>query len=152
MALVNLFGPIDRVLADPVLGGEVQVIEVILFVLVLLNLVTRAIAARRHRRQAEEGAEAVRRWPVHELLNVVLVIGTFYYTSLHQQAGIVLSMLVVGLFITDFFEFEARKVEARREIGLDRPKGAIAASVLVLMYISYQVLFFLIETPLANVV
>jgi hypothetical protein len=152
MPLVNLFGPLDRVLAAEVAAGEVQVIEVGLLVLILLNLLTRRVAYRRHRRQAEEGAEAVSRWPVHELTNLVLVLGSLYYTTLHQHAGIVMSTLVLGLFITDFFEFEARKVEARREIPLEQPKGALFASLLVLFYAGYQVLFFLIKSPLGSVV
>ena len=152
MPLVNLFGPLDRVLGGVVAAGEVEVIEVALLALILLNFLTRRIAYRRNKRQAEDGAEAVSRWSVHELTNLALVLGAFYYTSLHQHAGIVMSTLVVGLFITDFFEFESRKVEARREIPLEQPKGALFASLLVLLYAGYHVFFFLIQAPLGSVV
>jgi len=53
----------------------------------------------------------------------------------------VMSVLVVGMVITDFFEFESRKVEARRDLPLDRPKAAIGAWVLALLYVLFQVAF-----------
>jgi len=56
----------------------------------------------------------------------------------------VLSVLVVGMVIADLFEFEARRVEARREIAIDRPKGSIVASLFVLAYVAYISLFFLV--------
>jgi len=135
---VTLFGPLDTVL-----GGQ---IEYVLLALAVVNIGTRAFQHRRNVQQAAEGgAEAVSRHPVHVLSNVALVLATFYYTTLHQHGGLVASALVVGLFITDFFEFEARKVEARRGIDLERPKGAIAASLLALTYVAYQALFFVVE-------
>jgi hypothetical protein len=42
-------------------------------------------------------------------------------------------------------------VEARRQIEVERPKGAIAASMLALLYIAYQTLFFVIA-PVWNAV
>lgn len=150
MVAVNLFGPIDGVLGAE-LVESVLAIEALLFVLVLLNLLTRRLAHSRHRRQADDGPEAVSRWPVHEGTNVALVIGSFYYLSLAHHAGIVLSVLVIGLFLTDFFEFEARKVEARREIPLEQPKGAIVASLLVFAYAGYQTLFVFVEPIWASV-
>ncbi|WP_136716072.1 DUF7313 family protein [Halorientalis salina] len=134
---VTLFGPLDTVL-----GGQ---IEYVLLALAVVNIGTRAFQHRKNVQQAQDGADAVSRHPVHVLSNVALVLATLYYTTLHQHGGLVASALIVGLFITDFFEFEARKVEARRGIDLERPKGAIAASVLVLMYVSYQALFFVIK-------
>lgn len=153
MVEVNLFGPVDSLLgAELGIGEEVLVIEAVILLLIVVNLGTRVVAFRRHKTQAEEGADAVRRHPVHEATNVALVLATLYYTTLNHHAGVVMSMLVLGLFLTDFFEFEARKVEARREIPLERPKGAIAASTVVLFYAAYQVLFFLIKGPLSSVV
>ena len=135
---VTFFGPLDTVL-----GGQM---EFILLALAVVNLVTRVVQHRSHVQQAEEeGAEAVSRHPAHVASNILLLLAAFYYTTLHQHSGIVTSALVVGVFLTDFFEFEARKVEARRGIALERPKGAIAASVLALTYVSYLALFFLIE-------
>lgn len=135
---VTLFGPLDTVL-----GGQ---IAYVLLALAVVNIGTRMYQHRKHVKQAEEGgAEAVSRSPIHVASNLALVLASFYYLTLHHHAGIVTSALVVGLFLTDFFEFEARKVEARRGIPIERPKGAIAASILALMYVSYQTLFFLVE-------
>jgi len=137
MPPVALFGPLDAVLGDS--------IEFVLLGLVLANLLTRHFAHRAHvTAAAEGGAEAMSRFAPHVATNVLLVLGSFYYLTLHHHAGMVTSILVLGLFITDFFEFEARKVEARREVPIERPKGAIAASLLALTYVAYQSLFFLI--------
>ncbi|MFB6164928.1 MAG: hypothetical protein ABEJ31_07200 [Haloarculaceae archaeon] len=135
---VTLFGPLDRLLAGW-MGW-------VLLALVVLNMLTRSLAHRRHVSQAEAGGgEAVNRYAPHVAANVLLVLAAFYYLTLHHHAGIVVSVLVVGLFLTDFFEFEARKVEARRGVDLERPKGAIAASILVLLYVGYLSVFFIIK-------
>ena len=76
---------------------------------------------------------------------MVLVLGSFYYLTLHHHSGIVLSVLVVGTVLTDFFEFEARLVEARRDIPLEAPKGAIVGSLIVVAYAAYLALFFVVE-------
>jgi len=145
MVLVELLGPLDAAL-----GG---VMEFVLLALVLVNMVTRGLAHASCARAYESGgAEAIERYVPHEVSNVALVLAAFYYLTLHHHSGMVASMLVVGLFITDFFEFEARKVEARREIGLGRPKSAIAASVLVLLYVAYVSLFFVVEPVWSAVV
>lgn len=124
----------------------------ILLVLVLLNLVARAREYGQHRDQADEGgADALTRNTVRLATNVLLVVGAAYYATVSYEAGIVLSVLVIGMVISDLFEFEARKVEARREIPIERPNGAIAASVLVLLYVAYNSLFFLVA-PLWEVV
>ena len=67
--------------------------------------------------------------------------------TIAHHGGMVMSVLVLGAVITDFFEFESRKVEARRDLSLERPKGSLVAAVLVLMYASYQALFWVIEAP-----
>jgi hypothetical protein len=81
-----------------------------------------------------------------------LVLGAFYYTTVHHHAGMVLAMLALGVIITDFFEFEARKVEARSERTLERPKAALAASVLVLGYALFQSLFFIVEPIFSSII
>ncbi|WP_136686846.1 DUF7313 family protein [Halorhabdus amylolytica] len=145
MPPVSLFGPLDAVLGDS--------IEYVLLILVLVNLLTRVLAHRRHVKAAEEGgAEAMSRFLPHAASNALLVLAAFYYLTLHHHAGMVTSVLVLGLFITDFFEFEARKVEARRDVPIERPKGAIAASLLTLAYVAYQSLFFLIAPAWGAVV
>jgi len=149
---VNLFGPIDSLLGAGVGVADVLVIEAVLLVLVLANFLTRMRAHARHKSQASEGAEAISRFLPHEVTNVLLVLGSLYYLTLEAHAGMVMSVLVLAMFISDFFEFEARKVEARREIELDRPKGAIAAAMLVLAYAAYQALFFLIEGGVSAII
>jgi hypothetical protein len=142
---VTFFGPLDSLLAARM--------EYVLLALVVVNMATRIIAHRRHVSQAADGgADAITRFPLHAASNVVLVLASFYYLTLHHHAGIVVSTLVLGLFLTDFFEFEARKVEARRDISLERPKGAIAASMLTLVYVAYLSLFFVIEPIWSSVI
>jgi len=135
---VTFFGPLDTVLGP--------YMAYVVLVLAVVNIATRALAHRRHVEQAAEGgAEAISRHPIHVASNLLLVVAALYYTTLHAHSGVVASTLIVGLFLTDVFEFEARKVEARRGVDLERPKGSIAASVLVLMYAGYITLFFVIE-------
>jgi len=150
--IVRLFGPIDGVLGAEVGIGEVLVVEVLLLVLVVGNFVTRFLAHLRHRRQAEESPDAVSRFFPHEVANVTLIVVSLYYLTVDPHAGMVMSVLVLGLFIADFFEFEARKAEARRDVSLDRPKGALGAATLVFAYAAYQTLFFLIDGFVAAVV
>lgn len=142
---VNLFGPIDTILGAGVGVADVLVIEAVLLVLVLANFFTRMRAHAQHRSQASDGAEAVTRFLPHEVTNVLIVLGSLYYLTLEAHAGMVMSVLVLGMFLADFFEFEARKVEAREGRALDLPKGAITASVLVLAYAFYVSLFFVVK-------
>lgn len=130
---VNLFGPLDA------LQGQ---IEIVVLALVLVNMVTRVMAQRRYVDQYEDDGEAaISRWIPHELSNVVVVLASFYFLTVHHHGGLVTSILIVGMVITDFFEFESRKVEARRDLPLDKPKGAIGAWALALLYVVFQVLF-----------
>jgi len=148
MTEFELFGPVDSVLGSAI-TGEILVVEVVLLGLVLANMAARARAHHRHVSQVEgaradddtDPDEAMSRHPVHVLTNLLLVLGAFYYTTLAHHAGIVASVLVIGLVLTDVFEFESRKVEARRELDLDRPKAAVAGSVLALVYLVYVTLF-----------
>ena len=149
---VILFGPLDRIFGATAPGG-VLVIEYVLLVLVLANFGTRLLAHREHESQYEEGgAEAITRHPAHVASNMLLIVTAFFYMTIAHHGGMVMSVLVLGAVITDFFEFESRKVEARRDIPLERPKGAIVAVVLVAMYASYQALFWVIKGPWSAVV
>lgn len=132
-----LFGPLDTILAP--------VIEFLLLGLVVANMGTRLVAHRSHVQQAESGEESLSRYGPHEALNVVLVLASFYYLTLEFHSGMVLSVLVLGLVVTDFFEFEGRVVELRQDLDLERPKAALVGSMLVLLYAAYLSLFFLIE-------
>jgi len=142
MVAYELFGPIDAML-DSHITEEVLVIEVILLGLVVLNIAARAIAHRRHLSQAESGdADELSRHPFHVLTNVLLVLGAFYYLTVHHHAGLVFSTIAVFVLLTDIFEFESRKVEVRREIDVERPKAAIGTSLVALAYIGYVTFFY----------
>ena len=60
----------------------------------------------------------------------------------------ILMIPVIGVFITDFFEYESREVEARNDLEFERPKAGIAVSLLVLVYAAYYGLPFLYEPVL----
>ncbi|RRJ32823.1 DUF7313 family protein [Halocatena pleomorpha] len=141
----SLFGPIDTIIGPQ--------IEHVLFVLAVVNVIARAVGHRTVVRQAESGgAEAIKRHPVLLGTNLLLILGVFYYTTLEYHAGIVISTLVLGMALTDFFEFESRKVEARQELPIERPKGAIVASLLVVLYAGYLSVFFLIQPYWSQIV
>ncbi|MFC5970284.1 hypothetical protein ACFPYI_02980 [Halomarina salina] len=130
----SLFGVVDAVLRPYV--------ALLILVLVLVNMVARALEYRSIVSDARDGGiDSVSRSGLRVATNFLLVVLSFYYATVHFHAGTVLSILVVGMVITDLFEFESRLVEIRQEFSIDRPNAAIAASVLVLMYISYLTLF-----------
>ena len=139
---LSLFGPVDAFL-EPVIGF-------ILLGLALANVLVRGLAFRSHKQEAREGGvEALSRYLPLEATNVLLILGSFYFMTLEYHGGMVLSVLVLGTFFSDFFEFESRKVEARRDVPLERPNSALAASVLVVLYTGYHSVFFLIA-PIWN--
>jgi hypothetical protein len=141
---VTLFGPLDRIVGP--------YITYVLLLLVVSNMLTRKLANDSYRDQvAEEGAEALSRHPLHVASTWGLVLASLYYTTLHHHGGMVMSTLVLGLYLTDFFEFESRRVEAAEDLDMERPKAAIVASVVVLLYAAYQSLFFVIA-PVWNAV
>jgi len=139
----TLLGPID---------GLEPYVEFVVLGLVVLNMAARALAHRRHSRQASDGADALSRHPLHEVSNALLVLGAFYYATVYPHPGTVMSVLVVGAVISDVFEFEARKVEARKDQALERPKAALFSSTLVLLYALYQALFFVVKPLWSSVV
>lgn len=139
-----IFGPLDSILGP--------YIEWVVLAIVLVNLATRFLAHRRHVNQVDSGADAVDRFLPHEVSNMALVLAAFYFLTIEHHAGMVLATLVVGTVIADFFEFEARNVEARNEMGIELPKGAIVASMFVAAYAVYIALFFLIEGPLGAII
>ena len=141
----SLFGVVDEVLR-PYIG-------LLILVLVLVNIVARALEYRSIVSDARDGGvDAVSRNAVRVATNFLLVVLSFYYATVEFHAGTVLSILVVGMVITDLFEFESRLVEIRQEFSIDRPNAAIAASVLVLLYISYLTLFQFIKPYWSQVV
>ena len=144
---LSLFGPVDAVLGS----GDPPLIVYVLVVLALLNVVTRAISHRSNVKQARDGADAIEQHPAHIATTILLILGSFYLGTVELHSGMVLSVLVVGMFVTDFFELEARRVEARNDRAIGRPNGAIAASVLVVLYAAYLSVFFVVA-PLWNAI
>ncbi|MFB6199124.1 MAG: hypothetical protein ABEI52_12810 [Halobacteriaceae archaeon] len=134
---VTLFGPIDTIL--------MPYVEYVLLLLVLANLVTRKMEFEQIKTQAREGAGAISHHPAHLATSWILVLTSLYYVTVHFHAGMVLSTLVLGTFGADFFEFEARKVEARQDLTIEQPKAALVISTLMFLYAAYDSLFFLIK-------
>lgn len=131
---VGALDAVERPLAFVILG------------LVLVNLGTRYLAHRTHVRQAEDGDDddALSRYTPHVASTAALIAASFLFTVVEPHGGIVLTTLVLGAFVSDFFEFEARKVEVRNDLELEKPKSSLTVSVLVLLYASYQALFFVV--------
>lgn len=141
----SLFGVVDAVLRPYV--------ALIILALVLVNMVARALEYRSIVREARDGGiDAVSRSGLRVATNFLLVVLAFYYATVEFHSGTVLSILVVGMVVTDLFEFESRLVEIRQEFTLDRPNAAIAASVLVLLYVGYLTLFQFIKPYWTQVV
>ncbi|WP_411965730.1 hypothetical protein [Haloferax sp. YSMS24] len=126
------------------LAAVEPIVPIAILVMVLANFATRFMAHRSHVQQAEDGADELSRYLPHSITSGGLVLLSFLYLVIEPHGGMVMSVLVVGMFLTDFFEFEARNVEARNDRKLDRPNGALTASVVVFLYAAYQALFFLI--------
>lgn len=151
MLALTLLGPID-VLGQEVAGG-VTLIEFLLLGLVVVNLVVRFVAHRGFAAAAREGgADAISRSLLLDATDLLIVLGAFYYTTIAVHAGVVFSVLAIGLLLTDFFEFEARLVEARTEAPLERPKSALFASALVFAYIAFQSLMFLADPLVSEII
>ncbi|MFB6096801.1 MAG: hypothetical protein ABEJ74_05385 [Haloferacaceae archaeon] len=127
------------------LESVADVLPHVIFALVLVTMATRMLANRHHRREAADGAESLSRYYPHWAASVLLVLVTFAYMVVHQHAGMIMSALVLGTFISDFFEFEAREVEARNEMAIERPNGAIFASAVLFLYAAFQSVFFIIK-------
>ncbi|SFF95249.1 hypothetical protein SAMN04488063_0904 [Halopelagius inordinatus] len=119
------------------------VITYVILGLVLLNMLTRILAHRRHVDQAEDGDddEELSRFLPHTVTTVLLVLASFALLLVEPHGGMVMSVLALGLLVTDFFEYESRRVEARTGEKLERPKAALGASALLLLYAAFQALF-----------
>jgi uncharacterized protein involved in cysteine biosynthesis len=123
----------------------------VVLALVVVNMLTRIRAHSVHRNQVEDGVDELNRYLPHTLSTLALVLVAFVFLIVEPHGGMVMSVLAVGLLLTDFFEFESRQVEARNDMTFERPKGAVAASLLALLYAGYQSLFVFVE-PLWNLV
>ncbi len=122
-------------------GTLAAAIPFIVFALALVNVITRFLAHRSHVSQADEhGADGIERSPLHTLTTLALVLATFYYVLVDLQVGVALAAFALTAFVTDFFEFEARLVEARSDRPLEAPKASIGASLFVVVYAGFIVL------------
>jgi hypothetical protein len=145
-------------LAFPVPVGALEsvsgAIPSVVLALVLVNMITRYLAHQKHVQQAAAGDddEELSRYVPHELMNVTLLLASLAYTVVAPHGGIVMSTLVLGLFLTDFFEYEARRVEARNNMEIEQPKGSLVASGLVILYAGFQSLFFIVEPLWSSIV
>ncbi len=115
-----------------------------ILVLGVANLVTRYLAYQTHVQQAKT-ADEVERYSPNSVTGIGLVFLSLVLTPYQPTGGTVLSILTITMLMADLFEFEARNVEARNEMTVERPKSALFASVLVLLYAGYYSLFFLIR-------
>lgn len=113
--------------------------------LVLINMVTRILAHSKQRKQLDDDDSNLSRWLPHSVTSILVVLASFAFMIVEPHGGMVMSVLVLGMFVADFFEFEARQVEARNGLDFERPKAAIMASVIVLLYAAFQSLFFLVK-------
>lgn len=129
---VTLFGPVDTFIAP--------VLIYVILALVVVNMVSRAVEHKQIANAADDGAEAVSRSLLRVVTNILLVVAAFYLMTVERHAGMIISVLALTIFIADLFEFESRKVEARQDWDMDMPWSSIGASVLVLMYVTYQIL------------
>lgn len=139
--------PLQFLVPVGALESVAEVLPLVILVVVLVNLLTRFLAQRSYVRQAEEDEDddSISRYRPHEAMNVLLVLLSFAYLVVEPHGGMVLSVLVVGLFLTDFFEFEARNVEVRNDMEIERPKSALFTSGLVVAYAAFQAIFFVVE-------
>lgn len=127
------------------LEGVAPYIPHVVLALVVLNLFTRIRAHGVQKRQVEDGAEELDRYTPHTITNVALVLASFAFLIVEPHGGMVMSVLVVGMFLADIFEFESRQVEARNDLEFERPKSAIVASLVLFLYAGFQSVFFVIE-------
>jgi hypothetical protein len=121
------------------------VLPIAILVLAVANVVTRLLSHRHHEQLAAEGNDELERYGPHVFTNTGLVILGLLFTLYRPISGMIFMIPVIGLFVTDFFEYESREVEVRNDMELERPKAGIAISVLVIIYAAYYGLQFLYQ-------
>lgn len=122
-------------------------IKFAILVLVLLNMGSRILGYNKQKKQVDDGEEALGHYLPHMVTSLLLVLASFAFLIVDPHGGMVMSVLVLGMVLADFFEHESRNVEARNGLEFERPKAAITASLVVLLYAAFQSLFFLIQGP-----
>lgn len=139
--------PLEFLVPIGALESVAWVLPYAILALVLATFVTRHQAHQRHKQAASDGADALERYTPHVAVSVLLVVACFLYMVVHPHGGMVISVLALGMVVSDFFEFEARLVEARNDLELEAPKSAIVASLVALLYALYQSVFWVIKGP-----
>lgn len=138
--------PLEFLVPIEALESVAGVLPYVVLALVVANLVTRHLAHNQHK-SAASNDESLSHYGPHVVVSMLLVLASFLFMVVHPHGGMVMSVLILGMVVSDFFEFEARKVEVRNEMTLEAPKSAIAASFVVLLYALYQSLFWVIKGP-----
>jgi len=144
--------PLQFLVPIDALEAFAPTLPLVVFAFAVANMVTRMLQHSRHLDQAESGDddEALSRWLPHTATTLGLVFASFLFMIVEPHGGMVMSVLAMSVFVSDFFEYESRRVEARsKSKTLGRPTAAIGASLFALLYASYQSFFYLIE-PLWN--
>ena len=140
--------PLQFIIPLDALAVVAPILAYVTLGLALLNLVTRIVQHRFHLQQAKASTddEGLYRWLPHTATTVGLVLVSFLYMIPHPHAGMVMSVLALGVLFADFFEYESRLVEARsKSKQLSRPIAAVGASAFMFLYAAYQSVFFVIE-------
>jgi len=121
------------------------ILPLAILTLTIANMATRLLSHRTHKQQAEAGEkdEALSRYFPHTFTTLGVVLLGLLFIVYRPISGMIMMISLFGLLVTDFFEFEARLVEARNDMPLERPKAGFAVSVLALIYASYYGLQFL---------
>ncbi|SEH40027.1 hypothetical protein SAMN05192561_101581 [Halopenitus malekzadehii] len=107
-----------------------------ILVLSLANVATRRRAHTKHVEQAADGDSVDRYFP-HVFTTIGLVLVSFLFTLVQPTGGAIISMVAATVLLTDAFEFEARNVEARNELEIERPKSSIAIVPIVIVFALY---------------
>jgi hypothetical protein len=123
-------------------------LPIAILTLVVVNLITRLLSHRKHKQQVAADDAELDRYPPHVFTTTGVVVLGLLFTIYRPTSGMILMIPVIGLFITDFFEYESREVEARNDMTFEQPKAGIAVSLLVLVYAAYYGLPFLYEPVL----
>ncbi|MFW6320429.1 MAG: DUF7313 family protein [Halohasta sp.] len=110
-----------------------------ILVLILANIGTRVLENRRQAHQAENG-EPITRHPFNTFTTMGIVVMGLLFTLYRPISGMIMMIPVVGLFIADVFEFEARRVEADNDLTFEWPKASLFASAIALIYAMYYAL------------
>lgn len=121
------------------------ILPIAILTLTAANIVTRLLSYRSYKQQAADGAEELDRHGPHLFTSTGLVVLTLLFILYRPTSGMIMMVPVFGLFITDFFEFESREVEARNDMEIERPKAGIAISAVVLLYAAYYGFQFLYQ-------